>query len=261
MDAAAAAAVEGAGAAGMYRVEFLNRDLIEHTEENPQYEDAKAPVEFGNLEEARKFYEDNKSSTERVELVHVLDDDVEYLAEMNNWQNGSTSDSNSDRDEGGANDLALGDAANGAGARSPFAQAAAADLVEVSPPVEVDVVVVGDSDSGPTIILLDPPDGSGPTIITRQTMILMETIQINEQFKAGDVAGAAARWNGLLAESRTLDWSNYEADFVKSLVDDINHAIHVGELGMPYVYLSDASSDSDSSDSDSSDSDSSDSDL
>jgi hypothetical protein len=34
---------------------------------------------------------------------------------------------NSDRDEGGANDLALGDAANGAGARSPFAQAAAAD--------------------------------------------------------------------------------------------------------------------------------------
>ena len=176
-------------------------------------------------------------------------------------EDGSTSDSNSDRDEGGANDLALGDAANGAGARSPFSQAAAADLVEVSPPVEVDVVVVGDSDSGPTIILLDPPDGSGPTIITRQTMILMETIQINEQFKAGDVAGAAARWNGLLAESRTLDWSNYEADFVKSLVDDINHAIHVGELGMPYVYLSDASSDSDSSDSDSSDSDSSDSDL
>ena len=54
-------------------------------------------------------------------------------------------------------------------------------------------------------------------------------------------------------EARTLDWSNYEADFVKSLVDDINHAIHVGELGMPYVYLSDASSDSDSSDSDSSD--------
>ena len=29
----------------------------------------------------------------------------------------------------------------------------------------------------------------------------------------------------------------------------LNHAIHVGELGMSYVYLSDASSDSDSSDS------------
>jgi hypothetical protein len=38
-------------------------------------------------------------------------------------------------------------------------------------------------------------------------------------------------------EARTLDWSNYEADFVKSLVDDLNNAIHIGELGMPYVYL------------------------
>ena len=105
-------------------------------------------------------------------------------------------------------------------------------------------------------------DGSGPAIIaqhivdiishrTRQTEILMESVQIYEQFEAGDVAGAAARWNGMLAEARTLDWSNYEADFVKSLVDDLNHAIHIGELGMPYVYLSDASSDSDSSDSDS----------
>ena len=74
----------------------------------------------------------------------------------------------------------------------------------------------------------------------------MEPVQIYEQFEAGDVAGAVARWNGMLAEARTLDWSNYEADFVKSLVDDINNAIHIGELGMPYVYLSDASSDSDS---------------
>ena len=60
------------------------------------------------------------------------------------------------------------------------------------------------------------------------------------------MAGAAARWEVMLAEARTLDWSNYEADFVKSLVDDINNAIHIGELGMPYVYLSDGSSDSDS---------------
>ena len=73
-----------------------------------------------------------------------------------------------------------------------------------------------------------------------------ESVQIYQQFEAGDVAGAAARWEVMLAEARTLDWSSYEGDFVKELVDVLNHAIHIGELGMPYVYLSGGSSDSDS---------------
>ena len=79
-----------------------------------------------------------------------------------------------------------------------------------------------------------------------QDAMYVESVQIHQQFTASDVARVVARWEVMLAEARTLDWSSYEADFVKSLVDDLNHAIHIGELGMPYVYLSDGSSDSDS---------------
>jgi hypothetical protein len=33
----------------------------------------------------------------------------------------------------------------------------------------------------------------------------VESVQIYQQFEAGDVAGAAARWEAMLAEARTLD--------------------------------------------------------
>ena len=103
-----------------------------------------------------------------------------------------------------------------------------------------------DSDeSGAAIIAQLIVDTISHGTVTQDAMYV-ESVQIYQQFEAGDVAGAMARWEVMLAEARTLDWSSYEGDFVTELVDDLNHAIHIGELGMPYVYRSDGSSDSDS---------------
>ena len=70
-----------------------------------------------------------------------------------------------------------------------------------------------------------------------------ENAPINQQFTAGDVAGAAARWEVLLTEAQR---QGIERSYISDIADGLNRAIHIGELGMPYVYLSDGSSDSDS---------------
>ena len=223
-----------------------------------------------DISDGEAFFAINVTCMECQKCGHLKhSDDVEYVPEFPNSQDDefeldrdfcfkcaqivradnpeydSTSDANSDdRDEGGANDLALGDAANGAGARSPFAQAAAADLVEVSPPVEVD-----DDDSDDRMYAYGGYTGQSATqaATVAEDALIAEHDQITQQCNAGDEAGAAARWQVLLIEAQRQG----HEEVVGIIVDCLNHAIHVGELGMPYVYLSDASSDSDSSDSDS----------
>jgi hypothetical protein len=100
-----------------------------------------------DISDGEAFFAINVTCMECQKCGHLKhSDDVEYVPEFPNSQDDefeldrdfcfkcaqivradnpeydSTSDANSDdRDEGGANDLALGDAANGAGARSPFA--------------------------------------------------------------------------------------------------------------------------------------------
>jgi hypothetical protein len=99
-----------------------------------------------------------------------------------------------------------------------------------------------DSDSDDSVTA---PSSATQAATVAEDAMIAEHEQITQQFDAGDAAGAAARWKVLLTEAQRQG----HEEAVGIIVDALNTAIHIGELGMPYVYLSDASSDSDSSDS------------
>ena len=56
----------------------------------------------------------------------------------------------------------------------------------------------------------------------------VESVQIYQQFEAGDVAGAAARWEVLLTEARTMGHQEAVGIFVSELRNAYD------ELGQPY---------------------------